>query len=463
MLCLKVSAEVQQRWQGISDWLRDDSPLSQTFRRQLAEASGWSATDCLEAVEEYRRFCLIAALHGGEASPSPAVDQVWHLHLTFTLDYWREFCPQRLGIELHHQPGFGRLGEAQRLRHLYAITLERYQALFGLPPERWWPTHSLLKQGRSKRGSVGLRRVWQALAGGLGLLGMIAAAQAMPSNPLDWRGPEFLALFLLLMVIAAAASVFLRVRQRNREAQAGGMGLGEPDVWSLAYLAGGPQRLIDTAVAELNRLGFVQWNAANRLPEVVGNELPDDPLLRTVHGAIRQRSLSSLLAVIKSGQMEAIRKGLQQRGWWFSSEQALQICRTSALPFALVTGLGIVKIAIGISRDKPTAFLVVLTLICAIIALVVYFKRPGISPKGQQVLAAQQQKHRLGARAHRDEQVALAVALAGTAVLAGTAMAGYHELRRPSASDSSSSGGCSSDSGSGGGGGGGCGGCGGGD
>ena len=269
-----------------------------------------------------------------------------------------------------------------------------------------------------------------------------------------------LALFALLMVIATAASVFLRVRQRNREAQSGGMSLGEPDVWSLAYLAGGPQRLIDTAVAELHRLGLVQWNATKHLPEVVGNALPDDPLLRTVHGAIRQRSLSSLLAVIKSGQMEAVRKRLQQRGWWFTSQQALQICRISALPFALLSSLGIAKIAVGISRDKPVAFLVVLTLISVIIALVTYFKRPGITPKGRQALAAEKKKHQLSARAHRDEQVALAVALAGTAVLAGTAMAGYHDLRRPGSSDSSS-GGCSSDSG-GGGSGGGCGGCGGG-
>ena len=460
MLCSTVPIHVQQRWQRISDWLHQDTPLSRTFHRQLAEATGWSATECRAAIEEYRRFCLIAALHDGQASPSPEVDQVWHLHLTFTLDYWREFCPQRLGIELHHQPGFGRPGEAQQLRHLYAVTLERYQALFGLPPERWWPTHALLRTDRRKQGFVGLHRVWQVLAGGLGLLGLITAAQAMPSNPLDWRGPEFLALFALLMVIATAASVFLRVRQRNREAQSGGMSLGEPDVWSLAYLAGGPQRLIDTAVAELHRLGLVQWNATKHLPEVVGNALPDDPLLRTVHGAIRQRSLSSLLAVIKSGQMEAVRKRLQQRGWWFTSQQALQICRISALPFALLSSLGIAKIAVGISRDKPVAFLVVLTLISVIIALVTYFKRPGITPKGRQALAAEKKKHQLSARAHRDEQVALAVALAGTAVLAGTAMAGYHDLRRPGSSDSSS-GGCSSDSG-GGGSGGGCGGCGGG-
>jgi hypothetical protein len=30
-------------------------------------------------------------------TPSEQVDQVWHLHLTYTRSYWDEFCPNVLG------------------------------------------------------------------------------------------------------------------------------------------------------------------------------------------------------------------------------------------------------------------------------------------------------------------------------------------------------------------------------
>jgi hypothetical protein len=32
------------------------------------------------------------------------VDQAWHLHLTFSENYWKVFCPQILGSPLHHHP-----------------------------------------------------------------------------------------------------------------------------------------------------------------------------------------------------------------------------------------------------------------------------------------------------------------------------------------------------------------------
>ncbi len=43
--------------------------------------------------DEYRRFAFLAATAGHPVTPSDAVDQAWHLHLTYSRDYWDRFCP----------------------------------------------------------------------------------------------------------------------------------------------------------------------------------------------------------------------------------------------------------------------------------------------------------------------------------------------------------------------------------
>jgi uncharacterized membrane protein YgcG len=124
----------------------------------------------------------------------------------------------------------------------------------------------------------------------------------------------------------------------------------------------------------------------------------------------------------------------------------------------LLAGFGTAKIAIGLLRDRPVALLVFLVIATVVAALLFHFKRPGITRAGRALLRAQKARHALTLRAPRKGQLALAVALIGTGVLAGTALAGYHELRQPpSGGDGGSSGSDSSSDG----GGSGCGGCGG--
>ena len=77
---------------------------------------------------------------GHEVTPSDAVDQAWHLHLTYTRDYWQAFCPQVLGSDLHHGPTKGGPAERHRFYHQYAATLAAYEAAFGTaPPPEIWP------------------------------------------------------------------------------------------------------------------------------------------------------------------------------------------------------------------------------------------------------------------------------------------------------------------------------------
>jgi uncharacterized protein (TIGR04222 family) len=165
--------------------------------------------------------------------------------------------------------------------------------------------------------------------------------------------------------------------------------------------------------------------------------------------------------------LEPLRNTLRARGLLLDEAAVHRLQRLSALPLAALTLFGIAKIAVGISRGKPIGFLFVLTLISAIAALVLLFKRTERTRAGDAAIAQLKESHARASRAPLPGEIPLAVALVGTGVLAGTAYAAYHEARAPSSSsDTSSSGSCSSSSDSGGGGdgggGGGCGGCGGG-
>lgn len=126
-------------WQRISAHHIGPADASLTFVARLARENRWSFAKAEQVVEEYRRFCYLAVKAGHEVTPSDAVDQVWHLHLTYSRDYWEVFCPQVLQADLHHGPTSGGPVEAGRYYRQYAATLSAYEAVFGeAPPAAIW-------------------------------------------------------------------------------------------------------------------------------------------------------------------------------------------------------------------------------------------------------------------------------------------------------------------------------------
>ncbi len=114
-----------------------DAELS--FATRLARENRWSAEYTERVILEYRRFCYLACTAGVEVTPSDAVDQAWHLHLTYSRDYWQVFCPHVLRTDLHHGPTAGTKADRTRYYEQYAATLRVYEDAFGITaaPEIW--------------------------------------------------------------------------------------------------------------------------------------------------------------------------------------------------------------------------------------------------------------------------------------------------------------------------------------
>jgi hypothetical protein len=58
-----------------------------TFGDQLARDNGWTLDYTRCVIDEYKRFCYLALRAGHEVMPSDQVDQVWHLHLSYSRNY----------------------------------------------------------------------------------------------------------------------------------------------------------------------------------------------------------------------------------------------------------------------------------------------------------------------------------------------------------------------------------------
>ncbi len=128
-------------WQRIAAHPIGPVDASLTFAARLARENRWDAAYAERVIGEYKRFCYLAMTAGHEVTPSDAVDQAWHLHLTYSRDYWQVFCPQVLGADLHHGPTKGGPIERTRFYRQYAATLAAYEAAFGHPPpDDIWPS-----------------------------------------------------------------------------------------------------------------------------------------------------------------------------------------------------------------------------------------------------------------------------------------------------------------------------------
>lgn len=135
-----MSAVASELWQRLAAYDIGPERVSLSFAQRLARENRWSHAYADRVVREYKRFCYLAVTAGHEVTPCDAVDQAWHLHLTYSRDYWERFCPEVLGMPLHHGPTAGGSVERTRYYHQYAETLRAYEDAFRqIPPPDIWP------------------------------------------------------------------------------------------------------------------------------------------------------------------------------------------------------------------------------------------------------------------------------------------------------------------------------------
>lgn len=127
-------------WIKIENFDIDGEKVALPFVKRLARENGWTIRFAERAIEEYRKFLFLAMAAEHPVTPSKAVDEVWHLHLTYTISYWERLTKEVLPRPLHHHPTKGGKSESSKHEDQYVRTLAAYERYFGAPaPQDLWP------------------------------------------------------------------------------------------------------------------------------------------------------------------------------------------------------------------------------------------------------------------------------------------------------------------------------------
>jgi uncharacterized protein (TIGR04222 family) len=291
-------------------------------------------------------------------------------------------------------------------------------------------------------------------------------------NPLDLPGPQFLGFYAVLFLAAVLLAVFLRwwLRQPGDEVSPEALMLAPEEV---AYLGGGEERVVNSAIASLVQSGALEVSATEPNVHPQGEEPPAgaSPLQRAVFAAARSTPGITIAAVRSAvaPQVTPIRKRLQELEL-IVAEDRVGLARW--LPFLLVLCVplfGTMKIFVGISRNRPVTFLILFCIASALVAGFGFARAILRSRRGDRVLARLKQENaamefQAGRRADAlaGQDLVLALGLFGMGILAGGPLSRLETALKPPPSTSGWASSCSGGGGCGGGcGGGGCGGCGG--
>jgi uncharacterized protein (TIGR04222 family) len=271
-----------------------DDPLG--FESRLADDQGWTLGYALAVAQEYRRFLVLTQVVGQAVSPSPDVDEAWHLHLTRTTHY-ESFCSAVFGKFLHHEPA--RSGEGAKHRDMYAETREAYRRAFGVDaPAATWPA-----DGR-RIAAPPAPTDWAlpaALHGGrklafVGLLAAFVVAVVLFNigllNPLQAIGPLP---FLAFAALATLALGLVGLRRAEPDAAPAERDVLEP--YEVAWFSGGAERMTMTAVVTLTERGVL---LAPGKPPARGPR-PPIPVNATVEPRVAHPAEKACLGVVADG------------------------------------------------------------------------------------------------------------------------------------------------------------------
>src|SRR5262245_13844428 len=223
-------------WNRLSGLDFDAADVAFPFSARLARENRWTHEFAAKAVEEYRKFCFLAAHAGHPVTPSDEVDQVWHLHLIYSRHYWDTLCRDTLERPLHHGPTEGGAAEDRKFHDWYDNTLASYRRYFGEPPRDLWPAaderfderHEFVRIDRRDvvtRDRALLKRGARAVLAGGGMLAVAnALAQAHGGGGSGGSGallavlPLIGVLIVALAVVSRASPAFRRKRAKHGSA-----------------------------------------------------------------------------------------------------------------------------------------------------------------------------------------------------------------------------------------------------
>lgn len=447
-------------WERIEKFSLDDPHSNFPFSKKLAKENNWSASFTVSAIEEYKKFIYLCCISPAGASPSDIVDEVWHMHLTYTTSYWIDFCRNTLQKDIHHHPSKGGSTENEKHKNWYEDTLVLYETTFGIkPPHNIWPRNN----EPEINDPVYDKKFYNKT---ILVFFIIAAVIIFSTKMYTSHGKDFL-LYYPLLAITGIILVLVQLNNKAKRLQQIISGNMPSDFtkWQMLKFLNGPHGCYQAALAELLKDGKIEvQNRGFILKNYSGNTAAEEnPLWENlVHAVPLYQSFSydegfSLLDQGKTGHA--------------SFEKLFRLSKKTdyhkfIIPgFVLLTGLA--RVLQGLSNNKPVDYLVAEIFITGFIFIAINAAASYTSQVFKKVKENWVRENDYG----NTTDIAINFSIIGILAIGG--ITGYNKLKElfdekiprgsgnwASSESSSCSGGSSCGSGCGGGG---CGGCGGGD
>jgi uncharacterized protein (TIGR04222 family) len=466
-------AERIELWERIAAFDIDGEPTpTLRFAQRLARENSWSKVFADRAIREYRRFVFLTMTAGRPMCPSEQVDQVWHLHLTYTRSYWQRFCGEVLKFPLHHDPTRGGAEEGRKHWAMYSDTLLAYREAFDEnPPADIWPAAEQrfgdnLAVHKYSTNDYWLirkpRRGWLAVAA-LVVATFFVIGCAGPGNPFDLKGIEFLPVLYLAYAIAFFAAYFVRRSYRGPD-----LTPGEPepklDPYEVANLTAGRPRVVAAVLVNLKEQGYLDVSSNGTVnvqgfPEH-GDKLEKEVMLELAGQNGKTLNLKSLRVAVQLIEERRFRHLEKEELTTDTFRRRLGTLIPFGICAAALFLFGIARLFLGLQNDKPSGYLIVSLIVLLVVTSIAFGRPVRRTFKADRVLANLSQRNNRLRRLKGDlalGDAALAVGLFGVPVLVGSAYGiMYDQMHK--FDNAGSGGGCSSGCGGGDGGGGGCGG-----
>jgi uncharacterized protein (TIGR04222 family) len=440
-----------------------DHPVSEYgFSTRLEHENSWTINFAKGAIIEYKKFMYLAATSEFMISPSEIVDVVWHQHLIFSQSY-ETFCAL-LGKKIAHIPSTHSKNESAKFKLAKDRTQRLYAENFGSQPAEFWEFSDMYEPLRLKKSAL---TIWKVLSlGGLLLIPSVVALYFL-LRPLyvHIQNPYF---SMGYVAILFCSLIVLRRYNRSR----------------LTALVNGFDKssfLFNLSALELVYLK--RSELSDVVHGVVNNMVAEQKLSISPEGKLAIKDFSAINSPAEFCVMETIgeeasteysilfkrlvfkpafnktRHAMETFKKYFS--RSVYFTRLFAVNFtvlSVVLMLGLVRVATGITRDKPVVFIIFIVIIYLVLGIRHLYKLKVFI--GSTVLPEYYQENILAERTVEHDWE-WNYFLLGTAVFvtAFTPLHSYAERNPDSGSGSSCSSSCSSSCG--GGDGGGCGGCGG--
>jgi uncharacterized protein (TIGR04222 family) len=216
-------------------------------------------------------------------------------------------------------------------------------------------------------------------------------------QPWGLSGPEFLKIYWIALGIALLFAIGVRIRMR---ASRGGEPARSLDIDELAYLSGGPRRVVEASITRLieaealrsTRRGTVGLIGKPKVVNAVDRAVVEDA------GRYSRRTLNLMMAAVAQHEsVRAIATRLGELGMLIEPATAKRHLRVGILPMLVLFAIGVVRWVNGIAIGAPVGWLTLQLVVTG--ALAVLLIRSGSirrTAKGDRAL----EEARSGGRSH---------------------------------------------------------------